>query len=888
MTELPSGTITMLFSDIEGSTVLLSRLGPAYVDALDGHRQVLRTAWDAYGGTELGTEGDSFFVVFPTAQGAVKAAAQAQRGLEDYPWPAGERIRVRIGLHTGTPEVHDDDYVGMDVHRAARIAGSAHGGQVVLSAVTADLARGDLPEGAGLRNLGSHHLKDIALPEQMFQLTLDGLQVDFPPLRTIGATSSLPATATVLVGRDAEVADLSALMQLPGVRLVTLTGPGGVGKTRLAIAVAQQLVTAFPDGVFFVPLAAVTSTDVMWTSIAEVLDVPPRERMPPGFFTHVAHRRALFVLDNLEQLPEADDVVAQLLAAAPHVAVMASSRGTLSLPAERLHPVPPLVLPADSTLEASEDAGAVQLFVQQARSVKPGFLLTAENVADVVAICRHLDGLPLAIELTAARVRLLSVKALLRRLDQALDIASAGKQRPSRHRTLRDTVAWSYDLLTPEQQAFFRRLGVFSGGSDLDAIAAVIEIPDSPVPGVEPLDMVAQLVDASLATITEGPDGEPRVAMLETIREYARDELRAAGEEDAARHAHAEHFLQVADHLRSLRESNHLDARGLAEIELDNLREALAFTLPATSSESALRPGVGTGLKLCSALGWLWSIGGYLTEGQRWYERVIDVAGASPSPDLADCLAGFANLLVARGDPERARDVAASSLTMARNLSDDDTVGFALGVLGTAQMHLHDIDSARHSFEESVSQHRRSGNQARLASALGNLAGVEETLGKFDRAEELTRESLGIAEAAGNQHQASVQGQNLAYLLAISGRAEEADQLSKGLTQSVLRVRSPGLTMAFANTYMSILVRLGDAVRAAHLVGAEEALRERLAMPNPHHAEELEEAWSLAQDLISEEDWDHHIQLGRSESLEDLLVHYTGDTSRQDIEMTRY
>jgi class 3 adenylate cyclase len=294
--------VSLLFSDIEGSTVLLSRLGPAYAEALDGHRRVLRKAWASHGGTELGTEGDSFFVVFPTAGAAVSAAAQGQRELAAYPWPGGERVRVRIGIHTGSPSVHDGEYVGMDVHRAARIASSAHGGQVVVSSVTADLARGGLPDGVGLRDLGSHQLKDIPVPEHLFQATIDGLQTDFASLKTLGTASSLPVPATSLVGRDGELAELSALLQSPGVRLVTLIGPGGSGKTRLAIAVAQRLVGLFPDGVFFVPLASVTSADVMWTSIAEVLDVPPKGRIPPGFFNYVAHRSALFVLDNLEQL----------------------------------------------------------------------------------------------------------------------------------------------------------------------------------------------------------------------------------------------------------------------------------------------------------------------------------------------------------------------------------------------------------------------------------------------------------------------------------------------------------------------------------------------------------------------------------------------------------
>jgi predicted ATPase len=568
-------------------------------------------------------------------------------------------------------------------------------------------------------------------------------------------------------------------------------------------------------------------------------------------------------------------VVAQLLAAAPQVVVIASSRRALSVPAEHLHPVPPLELPEDSTLAAAESSGAVQLFVRQARMIRPGFLLTAENVADVVAICRRLDGLPLAIELSAARIRLLSPKALLGRLGQALDIASTGRQGPRRHKTLRDTIAWSYDLLTPAQQAFFRCQGVFAGGGDLDAITSVTAVITDAGDGADPLDMVADLVDASLATITQGPDGEPRVAMLETIRAYARDRLRAAGEADAVRHAHAEHYLQLAEQLRSLRESQHLVARRLAEIELDNFRETLGWTLQQTTGEPAGSGGISIGLQLCSALGWLWLMGGYLAEGRRWYEQAVERADQAPSGELADCLGGLANLLISQGESKRARDIAASSLTMARTLGDEERAAFALGVLGTAHQQLGNVDAARRTLEEAISLHRQSGNRGRLARALGNLAGIEETLHHFDRAEALEQESLTIAQELGDMHEATIQAQNLAYLLAVTGRVEEANQRARGLAETVLKLRSPDLTIAFANTYMNILIRLGDPVRAAHLFGAEEAMRERNAMQNPYQQEELQQTWSLVRELISAEDWDRHCQLGRAETVEDLLTQFS-------------
>ncbi len=502
MAELPTGTVTMLFSDIEGSTLLLSRLGSAYAEALDGQRKVLRKAWAAHGGTEMGTEGDSFFVVFPTAPDAVAAATQAQRELASYPWPGGERVRVRMGIHTGSPTVHDGGYVGMDVHRAARIAGAAHGGQVVVSSATAELV--SLGDDVRLRDLGSHRLKDIPAPEHLFQLAMEGLQTEFPSLKTLGAASSLPVPTTPLVGRDGELAELTALLRSPGVRLVTLTGPGGSGKTRLAIGVAQRLVEMFPDGVFFVPLAAVSTVEVMWTSIAEVLDVPPEDRVPPSLFSYLAHRSALLVLDNLEQLSGADGVVADLLEAAPKVSVIATSRRPLHVSGEHEHPVPPLELPDDADLAGASTSAAVQLFVQRARMVRPSFALTVDNAADVVAVCTRLDGLPLAIELAAARSKLLSPHALLARLDKVLDIAASGSQGSSRQQTMRNTIAWSYDLLTPQQQVFFRRLGVFAGGADLDAIAAVTTTENG-TGGDDPLDLVADLVDASLITVIDIP-----------------------------------------------------------------------------------------------------------------------------------------------------------------------------------------------------------------------------------------------------------------------------------------------------------------------------------------------------------------------------------------------
>ena len=715
MRELPAGTVTLLFSNIEGSTALLGRLGERYSEALSEQRALMRAAVSASGGREMEAVGDSFFVVFESAVDAVGCCVAAQRALAGHDWPGGEAVLVRMGLHLGEPAVQEDRYVGLDVYRARRIAAAAHGGQVVLSDVTRQLVESQLAAGVSVRDLGWHRLEDIEAPERIYQLVAPGLPDRFPPLKSLGAPSRLPVPLTALVGRDGELGRVCAALAGPGVRLVTLTGTGGVGKTRLALAAAGSLDQEFPHSVFFIALAAVRDAGVMWQAIADTLDVAG-DRPAAGAVTgYLGDRRALLVLDSLEQLGGAAGVVAELLAAASGLVVLATSRRPLHLQGEQELRVPPLQLPRQASVEAVAASGAVRLFVQQAALVRPGFTVTDSNAADVAAICGRLDGLPLAIELAAARARLLAPRALLARLGCSLDLAVPDVGQPSRQQTLRSTIAWSYDLLTPDLAGAFRRAGVFAGGCDLDALAAVAAAEPGPQAGSDPLQVAAGLLDVNLITVTEGADGEPRVGLLETIGEFALERLEQGGDLEDARRRHAEYYAGVAERAdEQVRGSGpaHLAALDRLEAEHDNMRAALAWSLqtPAAGPVPGDRERAATGLRLVQALAWFWYRHGYATEGRRWLERAIDLAAEDGGAPLALLAHSLGILLQQQGEPEAALPLLERSLAIWRDLGDRDQQARELNSLGITHKYLGDLDTARSLLEESAAISRELGS----------------------------------------------------------------------------------------------------------------------------------------------------------------------------------
>jgi predicted ATPase len=750
----------------------------------------------------------------------------------------------------------------MDVHRAARIAAAAHGGQVVLSEATRLLTAAQLADGVSVRDLGWHRLKDIEVPERIYQLVAPGLAEGFPPLKSLGAPSRLPVPMTALVGRERELEQVRAALMRPEVRLVTLTGAGGVGKTRLSLAAAASLDQAFPHGVFFVPLAAVRDAGVMWKTIADGLDVTGDGPAADAVTGYLVDRQALLVLDNLEQLDGAAQVVGGLLTAAPGLVVLATSRRLLHLPGEQELPVPPLEVPREASVEEVSGCSAVRLFVQQAAMSRPGFTVTEGNAADIAAICGRLDGLPLAIELAAARVRLLAPRALLARLGHSLDLAAADVGQPSRQQTLRNAIAWSYDLLDGDLGRAFCRAGVFAGGCDLDALAAVAAA------GADPLQVAAGLLDVSLITVTEGTDGEPRVGMLETIREFALDRLEQAGDLQDARRRHAEYYAAVAERANEQLSSSgpaHLAALDRLEAEHDNLRAALTWSLQAPAADPAPgdRERAATGLRLVQALAHFWYRHGYLTEGRRWLQQAIDLTAADGGAPLAQLAHWLGVLLQQQNEPQAALSLLERSLAIWRDLGDRDQQARELNSLGITYHHFDDLDTARSLLEESAAISREVGSDFRLAAALTNLGQLEADAGNLDRATQVLTEALAIDQKQGDILGVALDQQSLAGVHLRAGRAREARDQLVGMAGYVARSGDPELLATTLEMAAANAAQLGEAGQAARLIGAAEAIRQKTGIPIKQR-ELLEQFLAPARTASAAEQWDAEEAAGRA------------------------
>jgi len=662
MAEPPSGIVTLLFSDIEGSTRVLKRTGgEVYADLLAEHRRLLGTAFDRHQGFHVGSEGDSLFVAFASADDAAAAAGDAQRALAEHEWPEETEIRVRIGLHTGEPSLVDGSYVGLDVHQAARVMAAGHGGQVLLTESTRAL----LDDRFQVRDLGEHRLKDLSGSLRLFQLLVETMPADFPPLRTLGnRPTNLPAQSNTFIGRTRELEEVGELLAQDDVRLMTLIGPGGAGKTRLALQVVASVLDAFDNGVFVVSLAQVRDWELVVPTIAHTLGLREQSGEPvsEALGEYLRDRRLLLVLDNLEHVTAAAPVLAGLLASAPGLKVVATSRTPLRLSGEHTYAVRPLAL-----------AESVSLFGERAHAAVPEFEITHENEDVIAEICARLDGLPLAIELAAPRVRTLTPSALLRRLDQRLPLLTGGAQDlDERQRTLRGTIEWSYDLLLENEKTLFARLGIFVGGSRLEAAQAVCDAERILYDNL--LDGVDSLVEKSLLRRREDSDGEPRFWMLETIREFALEKLEPPGAFDPGRLLHADWFAELAESLDE--EARTGDQPGsIARLQDDypNLRAAIDLARERSDGELLLR--------LATALWPFWSARGYVAEGRHALEDALELSGRRP----ARALLGLASLRILSGRGDRFLDDVNEVLEAARELGDPLTLAQAWNLLGRVE-----------------------------------------------------------------------------------------------------------------------------------------------------------------------------------------------------------
>ncbi len=785
--DLPTGTVTFLFTDVEGSTNLLRSLGAKdYARALAEHRSVVREACATEGGVEVDTQGDAFFFAFPTAPGALAAAAALTQAL------ANGAFRVRVGLHTGTPLLTQDGYVGDDVHRAARIGAAAHGGQVLVSASTASLAE------LALTDLGEHRFKDLLAPERIYQLGAD----EFPPPKTLYQTN-LPVPATPFLGREREVGEVLALLSREDVRLLTLTGPGGTGKTRLAAHAAGALSERYPDGVWWVPLAALRDADLVLDTVAQTVAAKG------DLASRIADDRMLLLLDNFEHLLRGASRLAPLLGRCPNLELLVTSRERLRLQGEQVYPVPTLV-----------EGDGVRLFHARARGIDPGF---GGNGA-VGKLCARLDNLPLALELAAARTVVFTPEQLLERIGERLDLLVAPRDADPRQHTLRTTMEWSYDLLDADEQRLFRSLSLFIGGCTYEAVEQVCEAG---------ADTLQSLLDKSLVRRRDD-ELRPRYWMLETLRQFAAEMLVGSPEEEEVGVRHTDYYVALAKMARpELEGANQESWLNRLELEHGNVRAVL---------ERAITSAPGVALELAASMYHFWHIRGHLSEGRKWLEEAAERVETRDTLLCADALGSAADLARLQADLEGATALAESSLDIARRKGDPTLTGFALNTLSSIAGAKGDLVRAAAFLEEAISELRRADDRRGLAIATSNMGYVALTMGDLDRAAVLFEEGLELQRETGDAASAALILLNLGL---VSLRRDRPDRAAEAYDECLRLSARLGHRefVAYAEDGLAALAaREGRMDRALRLVASAATLREGTGMNLDPAERELHES----------------------------------------------
>jgi predicted ATPase/class 3 adenylate cyclase len=870
MADRPTGTVTLLFTDIEGSTRLLQRLGEAeYARLLGEHHRVVRAALAASHGVEIKTEGDSFFAVFGRASDAIRAAVEVQRQLATQQRPDESAVAVRMGIHTGDVGMVGGEYVGIDIHRAARIAAAAHGGQVLLSATTHAVVEHALPEGVTTLDLGEHRLKDFDQPEHVFQLVIDELRVKFPRLRALATRFDLlPTETTTFVGRERELARTQEL--LDGNRLLTLTGPGGTGKTRLSQRLARDVADDYDGGVAFVQLAAISDPELVAPTIRQALGLGEEVGRPAldTLVDRLQGRRTLLVLDNFEQVLPAARVVMALLEATNQLKIIVTSRAVLHVSGEQEFPVPPLGIPdaADAgDLELLSQSEAVRLFMQRARTVTPDFELSAANAAAIVEICGRLDGLPLAIELAASRVKLLPPAALLTRLKKSLDLLqTTASDRTDRQRTLRGAIGWSYDLLASDERALFRQLGIFVGGWRLDdaeaVVAAAVNVGDV-------LEGLGSLIDQSLVRQVEAAE-EARYTMLETIREYAREQLDAESELVRAAANHADRFAALAAEAEPSLTTGR-DWLDRFELDQANIRAALAW-LAEHNVEGALA--------MAGSLWRFWHRRGHLREGTALLADLLSRQTASPATiERARALVGLAGLVYWQTDYGAARRHYEEALAIAQSLADRPLEVEVLYSLAYVQAIEADWDRAMRSFAEAEAIYGQLGENLSATWALMGGGMVLSLRGDNEMALPIVTDAANRFRTAGN---AFGLGNTLSLLERVHmqlGRYEEARAVNSEFLWLAQQEQDPTLLTPALLDLASIEGMAGRLERAAHLLGAGgRVIDESGGQPPPQLMNRIEPLPVLRERVDSTilQGW---IAAGRAMSTDEAVAYALGD-----------
>jgi predicted ATPase/class 3 adenylate cyclase len=835
----PTGTITFLFSDMEGSTELAATLGtPVYRDVLELHQRRLREAFALHGGIEKGTEGDSFFVVFRDAPSAVAAAVRAQRSLAEQTWPQNTTVRVRVGIHTGEGQAGGDDYVGLDVNRAARISAAANGGQVLVSETTRALTIASLPDGVAMRDVGRHRLKGLPEPEHLYQLTIAGIQSDFPAIRSLDASmTNLPARISSFVGRDREVGEVGRLIR--DGRLVTLLGPGGAGKTSLATEVARLSAPQFDDGVWFVALDALTDPELVGSAIVAGLGLrdisgrSARERL----LDNLPGRSLLLVLDNFEQVVEAAPLISELLVAAPSVRAIVTSRAPLRLSAEQIYPVPPLDLPdpADS-LDPAQIASipAVRLFVDRARRVQPDFTLTTANAEAIADICRRLDGLPLGIELAAARIAMLGPAGIRDRLARHVGLGgAAARDVPVRQRTLDETIGWSHDLLDEAGRTLFARLAVFAGGWRLAEAEQVCGTEGSLEGGVA--NVLDGLVEQSLVTTSARDDGV-RFGMLETVRQHAAQRLSETDGRQELERRHALAFLALAESTAPALETREAAAAiDRLQEERDNLRSAVRFAIDAVDVE--------VGLRLGRSLARFWGLTGEMQEGISSIQALLALPGAEVATiRRVRALEAAGNLFYWAGDAEQPRQMYRAQLELALALDDQKGIADARYNLLFTDYGPSDSQAALVELDAIEAQYRALGEERARARTMWARGGQLMAGGRVGEAVVVLEEaSARYRELGDYAYLPQTAGLLSAASFQLGDPGSSARWLLEGTSAAYELGNLPMVILGLPSIAMAVF-HLGLPEAAATILGAYDGLARRYGVRMPQNMEQTIEA----------------------------------------------